>query len=256
MQMESSSLEICSLDLEKWREIGRTLENLLRPHTYPLAVKLVKDETEFPDKTRRPEKKLAICQALTMGRRYGWTMGLTESDCSCPGASIAYGWTGSMDEEALAQFFLDAGYASDERGAKTIVKNMDHLEPGSYQGVVISPLTRTKVIPDVILVYGNPAQIMRLIQGAMYKEGEKLKCELAGLTASCTGGIIRAFNTGEFQVVVPGNGDRLFAATYDDEMLFAIPASKATDIVNNMKAQRLAKYPVRTTMAMPPFPEP
>jgi uncharacterized protein (DUF169 family) len=140
-------------------------------------------------------------------------------------------------------------------GAKTIVANIDHLEPGRYPGVVISPLTRTRVIPDVILVYGNPAQIMRLIQGAMYKEGKKVKCELAGLAASCTGGVIRAFNTHEYQVVVPGNGDRVFAITYDDEMLFAIPASKANDIVKGMKAQRFAKYPTPTTMVMPPFPE-
>jgi uncharacterized protein (DUF169 family) len=244
------------LDLEDWKSVGRNLEEMLRPHTYPLAVKLVRDETQFPVKTRRPQKKIAICQALTISRRYGWTMGLIEKDCGCPGASLAYGWSGSMDENSLAQFFLGAGYAANEEGAETIVKNIDHLKLGKYRGVIISPLTRTRIIPDVILVYGNPAQTMRLIQGAMYKEGKKLKCDLAGLAASCTGGIIRAFNTDEYQVVVPGNGDRVFASTYDDEMLFAIPASKANDIVSGMKAQKIAKYPVPTVMAIPPpFPE-
>ena len=244
------------MNLEDWRDIGKNLEEILRPHTYPLAVKLVKDETQFPEKTRRPEKKMAICQALTMSRRYGWTMGLTEKDCACPGASLAYGWKGNMDDYALSQFFLGAGYALNEEGAKTIVKNIDHLEPEKYRGIIISPLTRTKFIPDVILVYGNPAQIMRLIQGAMHKEGKKLKCDLAGMAASCTGGIIKAFNTGEHQVVVPGNGDRVFACTYDEEMLFAIPASKVNDIVVGMKAQKIVKYPVPTVMAIPPpFPE-
>ena len=178
------------MNLEDWRDIGRNLEEILRPHTYPLAVKLVRDEAQFPEKTRRPEKKMAICQALTMSRRYGWTIGLTEKACACPGASLAYGWKGDMDDHALSQFFLGAGYASNEEGAKTIVKNIDHLEPEKYQGIIISPLTRSKIIPDVILVYGNPAQIMRLIQGAMHKEGKKLKCDLAGMAASCTGGLI------------------------------------------------------------------
>ena len=121
--------------------MGRALEEMLRPHTYPIAMKLVKDETEFPEKTRRPQHKLAICQAFTMSRRYGWTVGLTEKDSGCPGASLAYGWRGNMDEQSLAKFFLVAGYASDEEGAMIIVKNIHHLEVGKYRGVVISPLT-------------------------------------------------------------------------------------------------------------------
>jgi len=235
--------------------IGKSLEEILRPQTYPLAVKLMKDASEFPERTRRPEQKLALCQALTICRRYGWTMGITEEDSGCPGVNIAYGWTKVVDEPTMAQFFLGAGYTSDEAGAKTIVENLDRLEPGKYGGVVISPLTRTKIVPDVILVYGNPAQIMRLIQGAMHKEGKKVKSELAGMAASCNGGIVRTYNTGECQVVVPGNGDRVFAATYDNEMLFAIPAAEADDIIVGMRAQRLARYPVPLVLQMPPpFP--
>ena len=241
--------------MQNWMDIGKALEEMLRPQSYPLAAKLVRDESEFPEGTRRPEQKVAICQALTISRRYGWTMGISEKDSGCPGASLAYGWTGIADENAIAQFFLAAGYASHEDGARTIVKNIDHLESGKYSGLVVSPLTRTKIVPDVVLVYGNPAQIMRLIQGAMYKEGRKLKCELAGMAASCTGGIIRAFNTNEYQVVVPGNGDRVFAVTYDDEMLFTIPAAKASEVVGGMRGQRLARYPIPTNLKMPPpFP--
>jgi len=238
--------------LENWMNSGKALEELLRPQTYPLAVKLVKDESEFPERTRRPEQKIAICQALTISRRSGWTMGITERDSGCPAASLAYGWTEITDKDAIAKFFITAGYASDESAARTIMKNIDRLEPRKYQGLVISPLTRTKIVPDVILVYGNPAQIMRLIQGAMYKEGKKVKSELAGITASCTQGIIRTFNTGEYQVVIPGNGDRAFALNYDNEMLFAIPAAKADEIVTGMKAQQYTKYPIPITLRMPP----
>ena len=235
--------------------VGKSLEEILRPQTYPLAVGLVKDESEFPERTRRPEQKIAVCQALTISRRYGWTMGITEEDSGCPVVNMAYGWTKIIDEPTMVQFFLGAGYASNENAAKTIVENVDRLEPGKYGGVVISPLTRTKIVPDVIIVYGNPAQIMRLIQGTMHKQGKKVKSELVGITASCTGGIARTFNTGECQVVIPGNGDRVFAATYDDEMLFAIPAAKTEDVIVGMRAQRFAKYPIPMVLQMPPpFP--
>ena len=242
--------------METWKYIGKTLEELLRPQTYPLAVKFVKDKSKFPDKTRRLEQKIAICQALTISRRYGWTLGITEQDSACPAVTIAYGWPPIIDEQRLTQFFLGVGYASDETAAKTIVENLDRLEPGKYGGVVISPLTRTRIVPDVILVYGNPAQIMRLIQGAMYKEGTKVKSEMAGVTGSCISGISRTFITDEYQVVIPGNGDRVFAGTYDNEMLFTIPAAKAEELIVGMKAQRVAKYPIPMSLVMPPqFPD-
>ncbi len=235
--------------------IGKDLEEILRPKTYPLAVKLVQDESEFPERTRRPDQKIAICQALAISRKFGWTMGITGEDCGCPGASLIYGWNGVIDDSSLTQFFQMAGYASDEVTAKNIVDNLDRLEQGKFGGLVISPLTRTKIVPDVILIYGNPAQIMRLMQGAMYKEGNKLKNELAGVFSSCASGIIRTRNTGEYQVAILGNGDRVFAGAQDDEILFAIPAEKAEDIVNGMKAQQFAKYPIPVTLQIPPpFP--
>lgn len=238
--------------MENWIDIGKSLEEILRPQTYPLAVRFVHDESEFPEKTRRPEDKIAICQALTLCRKYGWTMGITDEDSGCPGASLTYGWSTPLDKSQLAQFFYIAGYASDENGAQRIVENLDQLESKKYGGIVISPLTRTKVIPDVILVYGNPAQMMRLLQGAMYKEGKTLKSDLSGLMASCTAGIIRTLNTGQCQLVVPGNGDRVFAATQDSELLFTIPSMLAETIVTGMKQQRFAKYPIPVNLRMPP----
>ncbi|NIM95666.1 MAG: hypothetical protein GTO18_18355 [Anaerolineales bacterium] len=138
--------------MEEWKELGKELETILRPKTYPLAIKLVKDESEFPERTRRPEEKLALCQAMTISRRYGWTMGITGEDSACAGASIAYGWAAPVDGTMLEQFFIIGGYVADEDGAKRLVENVDCLEPGEWGGVVISPLTRTKVIPDVVLV--------------------------------------------------------------------------------------------------------
>lgn len=48
------------------------------------------------------------------------------------------------------------------------------------EGLVISPLTRTQVAPDVVLVYCLPAQAMRWIQGYVYMEGGVLSFSSAG----------------------------------------------------------------------------
>jgi uncharacterized protein (DUF169 family) len=242
--------------MENWMNIGKALEEILRLQTYPLAIKLVRDETEFPERTRRPEQKLALCQALGICRKFGWTMGVTGEDSICQGSNMAYGWDTTTDESGLENFFLFGGYVSDEAGAKRIVKNKDRLKPGQYGGVVISPLTRTKIVPDVILVYAHPAQVMRLIHGALYKNGERLTCKLSGIASSCGVGIIRTFNTKQCQVAILGTGDRAFAGAQDDEMIFSIPPAQAEDIIIGMRAHRLTKYPIPVSLQMPPpFPE-
>jgi uncharacterized protein (DUF169 family) len=70
-------------------EVADYIRNNLRLKTFPVAVKFLRDKKDFPEKTRQPSvvlgKKIAICQAVTMARVYGWTVGLTKDDivCSC-----------------------------------------------------------------------------------------------------------------------------------------------------------------------------
>ncbi len=241
--------------MEKWKEKGRELEELIRPLTYPIAVAFFENESDFPEKTRRPEERMALCQALTLSRTRGWTVGLTSEDSGCPAFNVGFEWDRIVDESTVGEFFVMGGYAEDEEVGEKMVEDLYRLEPGKYEGIVVSPLTRTKVKPDLILVYGNPAQMMRLIQGSMYKTGEKFTAEMGGVAASCNAGIIQTFKKKECQLIVPGNGDRIFAANQDHEMLFTIPREYFGDLIENMKKQRFAKYPIPTTMQTPPpFP--
>ncbi len=78
-------------------EAADLIRNSLRLKTFPVAVKFLKDNKDFPEKTRRPSvalgKRVAICQAVTMARVYGWTVGLTKEDILCVPAAIAFGFS-------------------------------------------------------------------------------------------------------------------------------------------------------------------
>jgi uncharacterized protein (DUF169 family) len=56
------------------------IQNDLRLKTFSVAVKFLKETSEFPEKTRQPsmvlKKRVTICQGVTMARNYGWTVGL------------------------------------------------------------------------------------------------------------------------------------------------------------------------------------
>ena len=52
------------------------------------------------------------------------------------------------------------------------------MEIGAIKSMVAAPLHRADFAPDLVLIYGNGAQIVRLIQTANYREGGRLNLNL------------------------------------------------------------------------------
>ena len=80
--------------MSKWKDLDDNLNKYLRLATFPVALKLLEDQSELNQIKflKKPEKKIALCQAFSYARNYGWTMGCTSEDNLCPLADIALGF--------------------------------------------------------------------------------------------------------------------------------------------------------------------
>ncbi|MFH1117670.1 MAG: DUF169 domain-containing protein, partial [Pseudomonadota bacterium] len=124
--------------------------------------------------------------------------------------------------------------------------SMSLLENGSYSGIVLAPAAKDLFEPDTVAVYGNPAQIMRLIQGWTYLDGQRVSGNFGG-KVECTEYLIAAFKSGAPRVAIPGNGDRIFSMTQDDEMVFSLPGGELPRLAEGLKeaGKKLgARYPI------------
>jgi uncharacterized protein (DUF169 family) len=123
---------------------------------------------------------------------------------------------------------------------------MCFLDTKAYEAILISPLHKTPMPPDTVLLYGNPAQISRMLQAVTYDMEEKVK-GLFGGKVECPEYLIRPFKTGEPRIIVPGPGDRIFSMTADDEMIFALPFSFLDRFTLGLKlsgSKAGASYPI------------
>lgn len=237
-----------------WTAKAEALNRFIRPLTFPIGVKLVKSVDQFPEKTRRPFKDLGFktnpCVAMTMARKYGWTVGMTADDNACPIAAYTYGWSEpeSATKKALIDFMMAMKYSANEQAARTTMEAVDQikLSRGEYAGVVLSPLERTRIEPDLVMVFCNPAQLMRLVHGATQETGVSVRCTFSGRAGSCTEGVLQTFKTGEPKVVLPGNGDRVWAMVQDDEIAFTIPVNRLDSVIRGLEAthQTGIRYPI------------
>lgn len=232
-------------------ETAEFIRDDLRLRTFPVAVKFGRDSSDFPERTRRPSqalgKKITICQAVTMARVYGWTVGLTRDDLICVPAMIAFGFSGAEDPAgSLTRLFCDINFHGDDDAAWKEVDSMSRLDREEYGAIVLAPLAKGLYDPDTVAIYGNPAQVMRLTQAWSFRQGERAPGMFGG-KLECSEYLVAPFKTRAPRVSIPGMGDRIFSMTQDDEMVFSLPGSGLQDLVDGLReagSKIGARYPV------------
>ena len=247
---------------EAIKEAAEFIGNNLRLKTLPVAVKFLKDATEFPEKTRQPSvalgKRIAVCQAVTMARVYGSIIGMTKDDLICVPGAIAFGFSRSNDAaESLSRLLCGGNYSRDDDAGIQEASSITRFEKGEYGAIVVAPLHRAPFDPDTVVMYGNPAQMMRAIQAWTYLKGIRVHGFFGG-KVECSEYLISPFKKQEPRVAIPGMGDRVFSMTQDEEMVFAIPGRSLSEFIEGLKVAGNkvgAMYPVPVYLNFEPqFP--
>jgi len=245
-------------ELDKYQKYGERIEALIRPQTFPLAVKMIQSEAEIQPGYKRPSRDMGhqtfLCQCFKMSRCYGWTIAVTESDINCKLARAVYGWDLlTAEEKGWGEAFSVGLYAKDGETEQKFDQHLYSFD-NEFPGLIISPLTRTKVVPDTVLIYCLPAQAMRFVQGWLYMEGGVLEFSAAGRVGSCHEGVIKAIKTSKPQYVTLGNGDRVWGGAQDFEVMFACPGKKLDVLMEGLEKTHAAglRYPVPQYMNYSP----
>ncbi len=241
--------------------LARHLETHLRVATFPVGIRSLAPGEPIPPKAKRPRQELhaqlAVCQSIGLARRYGWTTAFAGEDVSCPIAKAAFGF-----EERIPYYTegsLAAGmYASCQEAGRAFEEALPRFAHREVAAVAVGPLSRIAFEPETVVVYGNPAQVLRLVNAALYEKGGSFRTEFTG-RGDCTDIVIRTRQSREPQLILPCYGDRVFGLAADDEMAFTFPFAQAERFVAGLEGTSRGgvRYPIpayflRTQAEMPP----
>jgi uncharacterized protein (DUF169 family) len=142
------------------------------------------------------------------------------------------------------ELFLKLGYISDSEKAKKYQECFARLE-SMYKAFAVKPLERVNFEPDVVLLYGDSAQISLALFALSIKYVERLQLSMFGESALC-GGIAQALITGKPQVSIPCFGERVFAGTADNEILLIMPFLELSNLISGLETLYKAgmRYPI------------
>ncbi len=230
----------------------KELQFYIRPQTFPLAVRMLGPGEEIPERAKRPGrdfKKLSMnCQVIDMARRYGWMLALTRDDHICSLGITALGFD-KPTHLYTSGTLCEGMYTETKEAGQRSEAAVDKFEPGQYYCLLVSPLDRCTFEPHLVVIYANPAQVMRLVQAALWKRGGRLASSFEG-RISCSEIIVTTMKTREPQVILPCSGDRIFGQTQDHEMAFTIPWERMEEIVEGLRGTHAGgiRYPITQFM--------
>ena len=232
------------MDLQK---INQALNSYIRLGTFPVAVRMVSSAGEIPEKARMPKRDLGkpmpVCQGIALARRYGWLIAMGKEDMLCPLGALTLGLVPAKPKFLDGSFNVPFWVKNQDVRAK-LCQSLPRFEQGEYTHLVAAPLHRANFEPQVIIIYGNPAQIARLIQATIYGTGKPVVSSIRG-GAACAQEVTQTILTAEWQLIVTGGGDRAIAQTQDHEISFAVPMSKVEALIEGLEGTHKAgmRYP-------------
>lgn len=211
--------EAPSSPLEAFNTYGDDLETGLVLRTSPIAVKMIEKESDIPEGAYRPKRDggihIAQCQAFGMSRREGKTVAMLKEDHWCPTALQAYG----MVKKSTAMGGFAESYMS--------------FETGKYIGILTAPLKSATFMPDVVMVYANPAQLRGMLLPMTFGGTDQVVTEL--FLPSCGHAVVDPMKTGKYIVVLPDPGEYQRGLAAEEEMILAIPQKKMDGLMASLK---------------------
>lgn len=253
LQGVMASLEPAAIDTKTAAE---KIDEYVRPATFPVAVKFLRNGEEPPPKARRPladmQRHVTVCQGWAIARRYGWTTVLRAEDMKCPLGALVAGF--AAPNKYYEEGNLCAGmYTENEAAGARTEAETEKFVPGEIDGIVFAPLARADFEPEVVIIYGNAAQVMRLVAAALYKEGGRVASSFAA-RMDCSDHLVVPLRTDEPQVILPCNGDRIFAGAQDEEMAFTLPWSKMGRLIEGLEGTQKGgiRYPIPSFLTYEP----
>jgi len=220
------------INLKNLHENAKEIKNKLSLMTYPLAIKMIKNEKEIPKDAIRPFKDMGYhldnCQAFSMSRRGQKMVAMTKEDMWCMAPFVAFGFVKPSKKWLEGQHRTVSGINLEAR--KKAVQSAPRFKVGEYMGILSAPLEKCCFEPDMFLIYCDTYQLTHILLAKDCIDGVNVTSTLSGHGA-CILAVVPVIQNKISWVSIPCRGDRGIAMAQNDEVIFSAPIEILGDFI-------------------------
>lgn len=229
-----------------WSDLSKELVATLRLKTDPIAFSRLEKASDL-DKIKNVQRiahLYTFCQAQFLVRAERMTIGVTKEDKMNVRCMRLHGVRHASEKtmQAEAEMFATTWFLNP---AEALQQQKDSQRVPVAEAIVMAPLDKEKFEPEVVLVYGNPAQLMMLMCGLQKEKYERFDFHFIG-EGACSDSLGECYKTGKPQLSIPCFGERSMGQVSDDEISIALPPAEIPRALAGLKklAKIGFKYPI------------
>jgi len=228
-------------------ELSKTLKEILNLNKNPVAIKLIKNDQELPDKVKVLDFPVRHCVSINMAA-HGSMFYLPGDMHACAAAKAALGIEKLPEKVRNGKVPYMHGLAISEKIAARIMDEIPKLPLNTVKGTFVAPLDKIPVEPDVVVLTVQPKQAMWVANSLLYSVGgPRITANFAGMQASCGDVTVVPILKNMVNFSVGCYGCRSAGKLADDEMYVGIPSEKLSSVVSNLKGLRKAMSSLEKT---------
>lgn len=219
-------------DLNRNENLAKEYQDLLWPQGHLVAVKLLKSsEVEEMGGVSHPERRVTFCQMIAQAYYMGRTRLVGPDDQCCWAPPFLLGLK-DLEEKEPWKRWVGWEIKTEELARKTF-ESYRRLPPGEYSAVLISPLERCPVAPDVVIFIGNASQMLAIFRGYLYdREGPFIMENMGMGGCSIIPGVILEKKP---KMIIPGAGWKALALPSDTSLVCGLPGDMLEGLAENMR---------------------
>ena len=231
--------------MELLKEFKRVIGEQLHLASSPIAIKFLERGQDLPKKIGRPVRDLGEpirpCEAYHLVRHEGLSLAMLEEDFStaCPAGIFMFGIFEPIKPWIEGDLAYEI-YTDTREAAVNMERNVFRLEVGKFGGIALFPLGKEHLVCDLIMIYCDSRQALRLVTAAAFTDGEPLSFSMAA-RGLCSEGVVQPFQIGRPVLSIPCGGDRAFGVTQDNEVVFTTPLDRIEGIIKGLQGFERAK---------------
>jgi len=215
-----------------------------------VAVKYIQCESHIPNDFIRPlrdtGKPMTLCMAMTDARHDKKKTAMTARDNACTPVTFGQGWA----KVSMYQFVKSQVKNDWNKDTLSVLRRFfSYRELGlgvakamwplnkifmRHRGMLTAPLSETPVIPDTVVIYGTPKQMVFIANAFCYESKYIPVATHTGYGGSCFSAAYLPLAVKKPIAANLGAGDRAFTRVKDDEEVIGMLGHMAFHLDRNL----------------------
>ncbi|MEM2872677.1 MAG: DUF169 domain-containing protein [Halobacteria archaeon] len=217
--------------------IQRKLTEILELKFPPVAITLIRRASDIPQGVAELDRPMFYCGMIKYAM-LGKTFYAKENTHSCRRGAAALGMIDIPEDERTGEFYLNKASFSSLRAAIRSVMESPSLETGSVYATLLSPLDKTPLDPDVVIMEMIPRRAFEVMHASIFDQGGKVESWMSAPRQLCGASTVRPY-LGRLNITFACEFARMsakaFGAEYMDEgVIIGIPGEMLKTISDNI----------------------